>query len=107
MQYDLVGLHALYRYDIPGRFPIGQEASVHDLSVACNVNGDVMSRLLQHAVANHLLGQPRPGYVAHSACSALLSQSPPLMDWIGSACEDLWPAASHVMPALKKWPGLP
>jgi hypothetical protein len=29
------------------------------------------------------------------------------MDWIGSACEDLWPAASHVMPALKKWPGLP
>ncbi|KAI0147250.1 S-adenosyl-L-methionine-dependent methyltransferase [Xylariaceae sp. FL1272] len=105
--YDLVSLHAMYRYNLPNLFEIGEEASVHDLSVLCNVNEDAISRILQHAVANRLLVQPRPGYVAHTATSAALSRSPPLMHWIGSACEDLWPAACRVIPALEKWPGPP
>ncbi|RWA07282.1 hypothetical protein EKO27_g7832 [Xylaria grammica] len=105
--YNLVSLHAMYHYDITDRFAVGQEKSLQDIAVACGVNEDSMSRILQHAVANHLLAQPRPGYVSHNACSALLSQSPALKDWVGSVCEDLWPAASRVIPALNKWPDLP
>ncbi|KAF2964106.1 hypothetical protein GQX73_g9477 [Xylaria multiplex] len=105
--YNMVSLHALYRFSIPTQFSIGEEASIRDVSMRCSDNGDAMSRILQHAVTNRFLAQPRPGYIAHSACSTLLSQSPALMDWVGSACEDLWPAASQVIPALLKWPELP
>ncbi|KAL7621422.1 hypothetical protein AAE478_008744 [Parahypoxylon ruwenzoriense] len=104
-QYDLVSLHAIYRYNVPALFPVGEEISVGDIAKRCNANEDAMSRILKHATANYLLLQPRPGYIAHSACSAMLSESPSLMDWIGSACEDMWPAAPQVVPALTKWPG--
>jgi hypothetical protein len=97
----------MYRYEIPGRFAIGQEKSVQDIAAECGVNEDAMSRILQHAVANHLLAQPRPGYISHNACSASIARSPALNDWVGSACEDIWPAASHVIPALNKWPDRP
>jgi hypothetical protein len=106
-KYDLVSLHALYRYKVPGLFPVGQEVSIAEVSKRSGANEDAMSRILQHAVTNYLLDQPRPGYIAHSACSAMLAQSPALNDFIGNACEDMWPAAPHVVPALAKWPGPP
>ncbi len=104
----MVSLHALYRHQIPNKFGVNEEISIADIAIRCgHVDTDILARLLQHAVTNRLLGQPRPGYIAHSAISAMLADSPPLMDWVGASCEDIWPAAPRVIDALAKWPGPP
>lgn len=68
-------------------------------------SSDVLSRLLDHAVSNYLLTSPHPGQIAHSGVSAMMASSPELEAWVGTACEDMWPAAPHVVPALVEWPG--
>ncbi|KAK2607953.1 hypothetical protein N8I77_006592 [Diaporthe amygdali] len=103
-QYDMVSLHALYKYKVPEIIPLDGEIPISQIAQRCNAREDSMTRLLEHAVANYVLARPRPGHVAHTALSAMLATSPPLMDWVGSACEDMWPAAPHVVTALKKWP---
>ncbi|KAI8632435.1 S-adenosyl-L-methionine-dependent methyltransferase [Xylariaceae sp. FL1651] len=105
LQYNLVNLHALYRFNVPSLLPVGQDTPMQDVAAACGINNDTLCRMLQHAVSNYMLVQTRPGYVSYSACSAMLLQSPDLMRWVGSACEDLWPTASQIIPALEKWPG--
>jgi hypothetical protein len=99
----MASLHALYRYNVPEKIPLGGEIPISDIAQQCSAHEDSMARLLEHAVSNHVLARPRPGYVAHTALSAMLATTPPLMEWVGSACEDMWPSAPHVVPALSKW----
>lgn len=104
-QYDNASLHALYAYKVPELIPLDGDIPISEISQRCNVHQDSMTRLLEHAVSNYILARPRPGHVAHTALSSMLATTPPLMEWVGSACEDMWPAASHTVPALKKWSG--
>lgn len=104
-QYDNASLHALYAYKVPELIPLDGDIPISEVSQRCNVHQDSMTRLLEHAVSNYVLARPRPGHVAHTALSAMLATTPPLMEWVGSACEDMWPAASQTVPALKKWSG--
>ena len=102
----MVSLHAMYKYNVPAQIAAGEEIPLGEIARRCSVeNDDALGRLLQHAVTNRLLAQPRPGHIAHSAISAMLAGSPPLMDWVGSSCEDIWPAAPRVVEALTRWPG--
>ncbi|KAI1848706.1 hypothetical protein JX266_005565 [Neoarthrinium moseri] len=105
--YDLVSLHAMYRFDVPSKIPLGADIPIGELARKCNGDNNLVERLLQHAVSNYLLIQPRPGYVAHSSTSTLLAQEPAFKDWVGTACEDMWPAGTKVIDALTKWPGAP
>lgn len=103
----MASLHALYKYKVPEIIPLDGEIPISEISQRCDAHQDSMARLLEHAVANHVLARPRPGHVAHTALSAMLATAPPLMEWVGSACEDMWPAAPHAVPALEKWSGGP
>ncbi|KAK0702003.1 S-adenosyl-L-methionine-dependent methyltransferase [Lasiosphaeria miniovina] len=98
--YDLCSLHALYRYKIPAQLAVGEEVSVAEIARRCDADEDAMARLVQHAVTNYLLVRPRPGHVAHSATSAMLANVPVLHDFVGNVCEDMWPSAHKVVPAL-------
>lgn len=97
----------MYRYKIPLKFPVDDTIAVSELARRCDVNEEVFARLVHHAVTKQFLAQPEPGYVAHTAFSSMLASSPPLMEWIGMACEELWPAATNIIQALTKWPGPP
>lgn len=99
----MASLHALYKYKVPEIIPLDGEIPISEISKRCDAHEDSMTRLLEHAVSNNVLARPRPGHVAHTALSAMLATTPPLMEWVGSACEDMWPAAPHTVPALKKW----
>lgn len=101
----MASLHALYKYKVPEIIPLDGEIPISEISQRCSAHQDSMARLLEHAVSNRVLARPRPGHVAHTALSAMLATAPPLMEWVGSACEDMWPAAPHAVPALSKWSG--
>ncbi|KAK4213823.1 O-methyltransferase, family 2 [Rhypophila decipiens] len=113
--FDLASLHAMYRYKVPSKFPVGSKIPIRALSKLCvsSASGegvdkgtvadseDKMTRLMQHAVSNYLLLQESPGGpVSHTALSAMVAQVPGLYYWIGSACEDMWPSAPHVVHAI-------
>ncbi|KAK1759952.1 S-adenosyl-L-methionine-dependent methyltransferase [Echria macrotheca] len=104
--YDLCSLHALYRFNIPAKLAVGEEIEVAEMARRCGADEDAMTRLLHHAATNYLLQRPRPGYVAHSAVSAMMATVPALHDFVGNACEDMWPSAPRVVSALTHtWPG--
>lgn len=99
-------MHALHRFKVPSLIPESGSIPISELTARIpTTSPDVLSRLLDHAVGNYLLIRPQPGHIEHSAVSAMIAASPEVQDWLGSACEDMWPAASHVVPALVKWPG--
>lgn len=104
----MASLHALYRFDIPSLVPTHGSIPLTDLTAMVpTASRDALARLIDHAVGNHLLISPRPGHIAHGAVSAMLASAPGLRDWVGSACEDMWPAAPYVVPALIRLTGNP
>lgn len=103
----MVGMQAMYRYKIPLQFPIGDTIALAELARRCDVDEEVLARIVQHAVTKRFLAQPQPGYVAHTAFSSMLANAPPLIEWVGMVSEDLWPAATRIIQALTKWPGGP
>ena len=60
--------------------------------------------MLRHAMTYRIFREPQKGIVAHTAASKTLAETPLLRDWIGQACEDMWPAASRVVDAMTTWP---
>lgn len=43
--------------------------------------------------------------IAHTAASKALVEVPQLLPWLCQACDDMWPATSRFVDAMKKWPG--
>lgn len=102
-----MSLHAMYRYEIPRHFPVGETISTAELARRCNANEEALTRLIQHAVTKRFLAQPEPGVVAHTAFSAMMATQPAISDFVGYVCEDLRPAAASIPDALAKWPSPP
>lgn len=48
--------------------------------------------------------EPQQGVVAHTAASKVFAEMPLMREWIGQACEDMWPSASRAVDAIAKWP---
>ncbi|KAH6604131.1 o-methyltransferase [Trichoderma cornu-damae] len=63
-----------------------------------------LARALRHAMTNNIFHEPSPGLIAHTASSRVLAQDASLQAWIGFNSEDVFPAAGHVMQALKSHP---
>lgn len=97
----------MYRYKIPLKFPVGDKIAVAELARSCDVDEEVFTRIVQHAVTKRFLAQPEPGYIAHTAFSSMLANAPPLIEWVGLVSEDLWPAATRIIQSLIKWPSPP
>lgn len=57
------------------------------------------------AMTSNLFAEPKKGFIAHSATSALFVTNPSYHDWAGHLCEVSIPAASKLVEATEKWPG--
>ncbi|CAG8953114.1 hypothetical protein HYFRA_00003311 [Hymenoscyphus fraxineus] len=103
--HNIIGLHAVSRFEISKRFPVGQEISFSEVAAKCGVDADDMCRILRHAVTNHIFTEPREGFIAHTAVSKALAEVPMLHEWVTMACEDMWPPTTRLVDAMNKWPG--
>lgn len=63
-----------------------------------------LRRLLRHAMTNHIFCEPAKNHVAHTRTSRLLLEDEPLKNWAGFVSQDCWPAVTHVVKAIRKWP---
>ena len=56
------------------------------------------------AMTNGIFREPSPGVIAHTAQSRVLAEDENMQAWIGFNGEDIFPAAGHVLQALKAHP---
>lgn len=59
---------------------------------------------MRHAMVNYIFCEPSPGMIAHTASSRLLLEDEDFQAWVGFITEDMFPAAAHVLPALRMYP---
>ncbi|RYO44975.1 hypothetical protein AA0116_g13495 [Alternaria tenuissima] len=55
-------------------------------------------------MTRHIFREPAPGFVAHTAASALLSRDSVTRDVVGLITDEMWPAGLKVPEALARWP---
>lgn len=85
--------------------PAEGSISYAELAEKIQVSEDVIRRIARYAITKHIFREVHGGDgLAHSATSKMLADSPMMMEWIGMVCEEMWPAATQAVPALKKWP---
>ncbi|KAI1092133.1 S-adenosyl-L-methionine-dependent methyltransferase [Rostrohypoxylon terebratum] len=102
---NLVNLHAIYSFKLPSVVPAEGSISYTELAEKIQVNEDVVRRIARYAITKHIFREVDGGDgLAHSATSKMLAESPMMMEWIGMVCEEMWPAATQAVPALRKWP---
>ncbi|KAF2687593.1 putative O-methyltransferase [Lentithecium fluviatile CBS 122367] len=102
---NLVNLHAIYKLKLQELVPIDGSISYKHLAKSVGVGEDVIRRIARYAITKHIFQENDGNYLAHSATSKMLAESPMMMEWIGMVCEEMWPAATQAIPALMKWPG--
>ena len=83
---------------------MNEEASFAQIAQKCGLREDDTRRLLRHAMAYRIFREPRKGVVAHSPVSKVLAEIPLVRQLVGQGCEDMLPAAVHVVDAMAQWP---
>ena len=54
-------------------------------------------------MTDHIFCEPRPGVVAHTAASRVLSENALIQDFVGSVCEIRFPSSARTVDALEKY----
>ncbi|KAJ5035134.1 uncharacterized protein L3040_008393 [Drepanopeziza brunnea f. sp. 'multigermtubi'] len=99
-----LSLHAIYHYKIAQSFPVDKTATFSQIAEKVGLGELNVRRFLRHAMTNRIFEEAAPGVVAHTAASRVLAEDRMMNDWVGFCVEDMWPAASQTVPALKRNP---
>ncbi|EKD17354.1 O-methyltransferase [Drepanopeziza brunnea f. sp. 'multigermtubi' MB_m1] len=85
-------------------FPVDKTATFSQIAEKVGLGELNVRRFLRHAMTNRIFEEAAPGVVAHTAASRVLAEDRMMNDWVGFCVEDMWPAASQTVPALKRNP---
>ncbi|CAI6227371.1 unnamed protein product [Periconia digitata] len=96
-------MQAIAEFKIADMVPLGGQVSFDEIATQTPMTTDVTARLLRHAMTMRLFREPEPGMVAHTAASRVLHKSA-ANDWLEAGTKEMWPAATKMVEALKKWP---
>ena len=81
------------------------DISYADIAAAADVDEEDARRILRFSMTNRLFTEPRLGYVAHSASSAVLARNEITRAWIGYGAEDGYPTSVRMLDAEKLFKG--
>lgn len=101
--YDGIALSVLAHFDVFSAVPLEGDISYADIASKVNIPENRLRRFIRQAMSNHIFTEPRPGYVAHTATSAIPVKIPSLKSFIGHITEDGGPASVKVIEALERW----
>ncbi|KUI71834.1 6-hydroxytryprostatin B O-methyltransferase [Cytospora mali] len=102
---DLVSQQAVARFNLAQAFPVEGEITFGELSAAVGLGETHITKLVRHAMTQKIFCEPRPGVIAHSACSRLIAEDEAIHSYLRFKTGDLWHAAFHLCDAVAKWPG--
>lgn len=94
-----------YEFNVAKCLGPDEQVTYEDLSQRCKISTSDLRRFLRLAIANHIFLEPQQNVVARSTMSRIMAEMPVSNDWIGFVCEEMWPASTRCIEAMKKWPG--
>jgi hypothetical protein len=100
-----MSFRVIYHFRVAQRVPLETSISFTDLAKACNVEGNLLTRLLRHAMVLHFFHEPKKGYIAHTIDSRRLAIEADLFDAVGCLLEDMGVGSQTITKAMEKWPG--
>lgn len=100
---DWLALAVLAHWDVFSAVPLDGEISYAHLAAKVGLAEERLRRFIRQAMTNHIFTESRPGFVAHTATSAVPARIPSFRWYIEHNTEDGGPAYPHVIPALEKW----
>lgn len=71
---DLASQQAVTRFRLAQAFPIGSEITFGELAQKVGLGEKHIRTLVRHAITNKIFTEPKPGVIAHSACSRLIAE---------------------------------
>ncbi|KAK4168692.1 S-adenosyl-L-methionine-dependent methyltransferase [Cladorrhinum sp. PSN259] len=101
---DVMALQAVNHYGIAKLFPADSTITFAELQNKTTLDPINLARLVRMAMTNGIFREPSPGVIAHTAASRVLAEDDDLQAWVGFNGEDIFPAAAHVLDALKADP---
>ncbi|KAK7001297.1 S-adenosyl-L-methionine-dependent methyltransferase [Favolaschia claudopus] len=103
--HALLSQQAIVRFKLAHSFPVGGEASFAELASASGLTETTTRQLVRYAITDGIFTEPKRGMVAHNAVSRLLVEDTVILDWVGTAADGGWQAASRICDALEQFPG--
>lgn len=92
-----MSLQAISRLDIARLVPSGGQTTFAEIAKKTGLGEQAIRQLLRHAMTMRVFREPEPGAVAHTQASKAL-MDPVANDWVGCGTEEMWPAATKVLP---------
>lgn len=71
---DLVSQQAVVRFGLAHAFPMGSEITFGELAHKVGLGETHIKKLVRHAITQNIFCEPRPGVIAHTACSRLIAE---------------------------------
>lgn len=100
---DQLVLSTLAHFDFFSAVPLDGSISYADLASKVGLPEERVRRFVRQAMTNRVFRESKPGYVTHTAASAVPVRIPSLKSFIGHNTEDGGPASNKVIQALEKW----
>ncbi|CAG8212627.1 unnamed protein product [Penicillium salamii] len=97
-------LHWLIHFGIFARVPLTGSISYSTLAADAGVPERTLKTVARMAMTSHVLHEPQPGSIAHSATSAQFVTNPSMNDWAEFMCQASVPAALNLVNATERWP---
>lgn len=102
-QSNFAPLAAIYRFKIASFVPTEGDIPFVDLADNCGLLENDLKRIIRYAAVHHrVFKETRPGFVAHTAASKLLSENEKIGDIMGLTFAECWPAYSRAVDAMAK-----
>ncbi|KAK5660695.1 hypothetical protein OQA88_12059 [Cercophora sp. LCS_1] len=101
---DVLALQVINHYGIAKLFPPTETIPLPELQSRTPLDPTNLARILRTAMTKGIFREPSPGIIAHTAASRVLAEDDDLQAWLGFNSEDIFPAAAHVLHALKTHP---
>ena len=100
--HDSSSTRWLYHFNIFRAVPLEGTIAISTLAAQTRLDEDRLTRILRHAMTNHLFTEPEEGQVAHTAQSALLAKDVALSSLVGHCTEELFPASAKLVEATSR-----
>lgn len=101
---DFVSRHALDRFGVYQKIPVGETKTYAELAEATKLPLTTICRLVRHAMTQRVFTEPLPGVVAHTPASKLIAEDLNVRDYWGIISQIVFTAAPQTTNALSRWP---
>lgn len=95
----------MYQFDIANHVPLNGQVSYADIAAKTGQDETNIRRVIRHAITNRVFCEPREGYVAHTAASAVLVKDHQMVDWSGLCLSEFYGGSAKTIEAMEKYPG--